>query len=134
MTTFVSMKSFPWPETLLDLLIFTFGLILFFVGVFVAVWAKITMKANWGLPEEHDIKRQNKIITNGPFSFSRNPIYLGLILLILGYTLALKSYSVLLVPLVVVYFYKAALKEEKILTKHFGKEYSEYRLKVRRFI
>ena len=92
------------------------------------------MKASWGVPAEHDIARQNKIIKKGPFSFSRNPIYVGLILVILGYTLALRSYSVLLVLLVAFYFCKAILKEEKILNKHFGKEYLEYKSKVRRFI
>lgn len=133
-TTFFSTTYFPWPKTLLSGLITIFGLGLYFTGIFIAVWAKVTMKSNWGMPAEHDIKKQNKIITKGPFAFSRNPIYLGLILVILGYTLALRSYSILLVPLVILYFYKAALKEEKILTKYFGKEYLEYKTKVRRFI
>ena len=133
-TTFFSVIYFPWPKTLLSGLITIFGLFFYFTGIFIAVWAKVTMKSSWGMPAEHDIKRQKKIIKKGPFAFSRNPIYVGLILVILGYSLALKSYSVLLVPLVTLYFYKAALKEEKILTKYFGKEYLEYKSRVRRFV
>lgn len=132
--TYLSRKYYPWPNTTLDGLIVLLGIIIFLVGMFIAVWAKITMKANWGMPGQHDITRQNKIIRKGPFSFSRNPIYLGLILVILGYTLALKSYTILLVPIAIAYFYKAVLKEEKILTKYFGKEYLEYKSKVPRFI
>lgn len=92
------------------------------------------MKSKWGMPAELNTNRQNKIIKTGPFSFSRNPIYLGLILIVLGGLLALRSYTVLLIPFVISYFYKAVLKEEKILEKHFGKEYLEYKSKVRRFI
>lgn len=133
-TTFFSTTYFPWPKTVLNSLTATFGLVIYLIGIFIDIWAKLTMKASWGIPAEHDIERQNKIIKKGPFSFSRNPIYVGLILLILGYTLALRSYSVLFVPVVIFFFYKAILKEEKILTKHFGKEYLEYKSKVRRFI
>ncbi len=132
--TLFGSQNFPWPRTSFDSLIITLGLVLFLNGIFIAVWAKVTMKSSWGMPAQHDIKRQNKIIRKGPFSFSRNPIYLGLILVFLGYTLALRSYTILLIPIVIVYFYRAVLKEEKILAKHFGKEYMEYRSKVRRFI
>lgn len=132
--TLLSGIFFPWSPMPSDGLVVTIGLVLYFIGLFVAVWAKLTMKSVWGMPAEHDIKRQNKIIKKGPFVFSRNPIYLGLILVVLGSSLALRSYSILLVPFIAFYFYKAVLKEEKNLTKYFGKEYLEYKSKVRRFI
>lgn len=132
--TLLSGIFFPWPRILFDGLITNIGLVIYFTGLFVAVWAKLTMKPVWGIPAEHDIKRQNKIIKKGPFAFSRNPIYLGLILVVLGSSLALRSYSIFLVPFIALYFYKAVLKEEKNLTKYFGKEYLEYKSRVRRFI
>lgn len=67
------------------------GIIVYLLGLFISIWAKITMGKFWGRPAQHNIKRQSKLIDNGPFKYSRNPIYLGLILAFLGYSLALKS-------------------------------------------
>ncbi len=122
----------PWIQTPIDHLINIFGQVIFLAGIILSVWAKITMKSNWNMPGEYH-QRQKEIVKNGPFKFSRNPIYVGLILVILGYCLALRSYTFILVPFIALYFYKAILKEEKILTKHFGKEYLEYKSKVGRF-
>ncbi|OGE19656.1 hypothetical protein A3J19_01985 [Candidatus Daviesbacteria bacterium RIFCSPLOWO2_02_FULL_41_8] len=133
-TTFLSAIFFPWPNIPFSSLITVIGLIAYLLGLYLAVWAKLTMKSVWGTPAEHNIKRQNKIIQKGPFVFSRNPIYLGFILTVLGSSLVLKSYSILFVPFMALYFYKAVLKEEKILAKYFGKEYLEYKSRVRRFI
>ena len=110
------------------------GLTLFLAGLIIAIWARLTMKQSWGVPETHNIKRQNELITTGPFKFSRNPIYLGLILIFLGFTLAINSYLVILLPLVIWYFYKASKKEENNLEKHFGKDYLRYKTKVPKFI
>lgn len=123
----------PWGETPFDHLINIFGQVIFFAGIILSVWAKITMKNNWNMPGEYH-QRQKEIVKSGPFKFSRNPIYVGLILVILGYSLALRSYTFILVPFIAVYFYKAILKEEKILTKHFGKKYLDYNSRVPRFI
>lgn len=92
------------------------------------------MGRNWGPPEEHDTKRQNQLITFGPFAFSRNPIYLGLFLFVLGYSLTLKSMLFPLAFLALIYFNHAALKEEEILEKLFGKKYLHYKKRVRRFL
>ncbi len=122
----------PWPFLENSLVTFM-GLILFFTGYIIALWAKFTMRSIWGIPKQHDIKRQNKLVTNGPFTFSRNPIYLGLILTYLGFFLVLKSYLVFLALVAYWYFNKAAEKEEQLLEKHFGKEYLNYKAKVPRF-
>ncbi len=123
-----------WLQTPIDNLIITIGRIVFFTGIILAVWAKIVMKSNWGMPGEYNEQMQKKIVKDGPFSLSRNPIYLGLILVFLGYALAFLCYMILVVPIIVLYFYKQALKEEKILEKHFGEEYLQYKSKVSRFI
>lgn len=110
------------------------GLVLYFLGLFIAIWAKLTMGKHWGRPAEYSFKRQNKLIVSGPFKYSRNPIYLGLILAFLGYSLALRSVYIILNILVIGYFYYAAVKEEKILEKIFGQEYLNYKSKVGRFV
>jgi protein-S-isoprenylcysteine O-methyltransferase Ste14 len=92
------------------------------------------MNKYWGIPAKHDDIRQTKLITDGPFSYTRNPIYVCMILLFIGFSIALRSFSILLVPLVVYTIYKTILIEEKLLLKKFGKEYETYMAKVPRFI
>lgn len=129
----LSSKYFPLPFDKISILS-TSGLLLYCTGLIIAVWAKLTMKLSWGLPGEHDIRRQNKIITTGPFKYSRNPIYLGLVLVITGYSIVLKSYTIFSVPIITYYFYKSILQEEILLTKYFKKDYLQYKTQVPRFL
>jgi protein-S-isoprenylcysteine O-methyltransferase Ste14 len=125
---------FPLPLTIFDSILRIIGLAISVIGFIIAVWAKIVMKRSWG-PAGLDHKYQEDIlITKGPFSFSRNPIYAGIILLSLGTCIALRSYLVFLVLIPAVKFYKASIKEEYILEKKFGKVYLEYKNRVPRFL
>ena len=110
------------------------GVILAIIGTTLAIWAKLTMKKSWGPPAQHEIQKQKKLVTTGPFAFTRNPIYVGLLFLFFGFELALGSYLALLVIPFAYLFYYAILVEEKLLTKHFGKEYQIYSSLVHRFI
>ena len=91
------------------------------------------MQQSWGVPGEHAAK-QNKLVTKGPFAFSRNPIYLGFLLLYFGYAAAILSWLIILRLPLALYFYKSAKKEEINLEKKFGKEYTEYKSRVPLFI
>ncbi|HNQ31150.1 MAG TPA: isoprenylcysteine carboxylmethyltransferase family protein [Candidatus Woesebacteria bacterium] len=117
-----------------DIPIRSLGLTFLTVGVIFAVWAKLTMKESWGVPGQHDEIIQNKLVIEGPFSFSRNPIYLGIILMCFGMAIALKSVFVFFVLILYVYLLKHIQQEEKMLVKHFGADYREYRAQVPRFI
>lgn len=70
----VSHQYFPMPTTLIVVAIMPIGLILFVAGIVLCIWAKLTMKTSWGIPAQHDIKRQHTLIINGPYRFTRNPI------------------------------------------------------------
>lgn len=110
------------------------GLAIFLIGTILAVWAKLIMGTSWGRPAQHDLNLQSKLVTSGPFTYSRNPIYVGLFLLFSGFEMVLQSYLiVLIIPLVLIVFL-AVKKEEKLLEKYFGKEYLEYKKRVPRFI
>ena len=124
---------FPWPKTGFDRQIEIIGAVLTISGALLATWAKFTMGKFWGPPAEHDFKRQKILITTGTFSFSRNPIYLGIIVMVFGFSLALRSYFIFLLVLLYLYFYSAILEEEKLLEKYFGEEYLNYKFKVPRF-
>lgn len=112
----------------------TIGIICYFLGLFLAIWAKLTMKSIWGTPAQHNIKRQHTLITKGPFSISRNPIYFGDLLVCISYFLILHSYLVFVSIPALFLINRIIKKEEFILEKHFGKKYLKYKEKVRRYI
>jgi len=110
------------------------GLLLYLTGLIICVWARLTMGSVWTPAEETSIRHKKELITQGPFSFTRNPIYLGLIMIYLGFFIALKSYLVIVVLFIGWFFYKKSIEEERILEEDFGSDYLKYKSKVRRFI
>jgi protein-S-isoprenylcysteine O-methyltransferase Ste14 len=77
-----------------------------------------------------------RVVTEGSFRFSRNPLYLSLLLLLFG--IAFLTFSLWLffsIPILFTLFLFYAVKpEERYLSQKFGKEYSDYSAKVRRWI
>ncbi len=76
------------------------------------------------------------IVDTGPYRFSRNPLYLSLLGLYLGITLAVGTWWPLFwLPLVLVTTrYGIIGREERYLTAKFGEAYLDYRRRVRRWI
>lgn len=132
--TVISAVNFPIPAHEIDGTLVNMGVILYVAGAALAIWAKLTMGERWGIPNQHDIIRQNKLLTTGPFALTRNPIYTGLLLVYTGYTLASKSWLIILIPLYYLWALNVVQKEEQLLEKHFGKEYTDYQTKVPRFL
>jgi len=76
-------------------------------------------------------REEPQVITTGIFSIVRHPIYLGSILLYLGFILfSLSLLSVLVWILIIVFYYMISRYEEKLLTQRFGAVYKEYKKKV----
>jgi protein-S-isoprenylcysteine O-methyltransferase Ste14 len=123
----------PLPKSFFTNLLVIVGLVMYFAGFILAFWGRNTMQQSWGVPGEHAAK-QNKLVTKGPFAFSRSPIYLGFLLLYFGYAAAILSWLLILRIPLAMYFYRSAKKEEINLEKKFGKEYTEYKKKVPLFI
>lgn len=76
------------------------------------------------------------IIARGPYRHSRNPMYLGMVLIQLGFALWQASMGVLFfVPFALVLVDAFVIRrEEDYLTKKFGKAYTDYCLRVRRWL
>ena len=110
------------------------GFICYLAGVILCIWARLTMRKTWTPAEDRSIKHKKELITWGTFSFTRNPIYLGLLMIYSGFFISMRSYLVATVLFISLYFYKKILEEEKILEKDFGSDYLKYKSKVRRFI
>ena len=75
------------------------------------------------------------ILSNGPFAYTRNPLYLSLVILYTG--IGIVANSIWFTPLLIVvilFLNKVILREEKYLEQSFGKEYLRYKKTVRRWV
>ena len=76
------------------------------------------------------------LVTSGLYRYSRNPMYLGLLMMLIGWGLYLGSLSPLsMLPLFIRLLTKKQIEpEEIILMDKFGQEYKYYQQRVRRWI
>lgn len=103
-------------------------------GLLLGGWAAGTMlAAGTTLDPAHPVTR---IVTGGPFRFSRNPIYLAFTLLYLGgAALANTRWPVLFLPGVLAVIRRGVIaREERYLARKFGAAYTAYQTRVRRWI
>ena len=77
-----------------------------------------------------------KVVTWGPYRFSRNPIYVGFSSLVIGVPLGLGNYwGILVLPLMIYLFQRWIIfREEVYLEKKFQQEYLDYKARVRRWL
>jgi protein-S-isoprenylcysteine O-methyltransferase Ste14 len=82
------------------------------------------------------IKAATSLQTSGVYAFSRNPMYLGLLLIYVGLAFLIGNWwTLLFVPLLVVLINKLIiLKEESYLERAFGAAFIEYKKKVRQWL
>jgi protein-S-isoprenylcysteine O-methyltransferase Ste14 len=78
----------------------------------------------------------SSLVTGGVFRFTRNPMYLSLLLYLLAWGAYLSNWlAFLLVPLFVLYINELQIKpEERALSLLFGSEYASYKARVRRWL
>ena len=76
------------------------------------------------------------IVTSGIYSFSRHPIYLGFLLILIGLPLSNGNYwGILLMPMFIVAMNAIIIKpEEAYLEKKFKEQYTGYKSRVRRWL
>lgn len=81
-------------------------------------------------------KPSTALATDGPYRFSRNPIYVGFAITYAGLAIAMDSPIALLmlIPCLVVIDWAVIQKEEAYLARTFGAEYDAYRNRVRRWL
>jgi protein-S-isoprenylcysteine O-methyltransferase Ste14 len=77
-----------------------------------------------------------KLVTDGPFRFSRNPLYVALTLMAAGIAIIANSPWGLLsvVPALLVMRFFVIPREESYLARAFGDEYAQYKARVRRWL
>jgi protein-S-isoprenylcysteine O-methyltransferase Ste14 len=124
-----------WPYPLLpEALRYTLGGALFALGLGLALASIRRFKAAGTDFDTH--KPATAILTEGPYRISRNPIYIGLTAAYAGIGIAVDApwVWVLLPPTLVVMHYGVIAREERYLERKFGKEYLDYKARVRRWL
>ena len=110
------------------------GGMLFLVGAVIAGWGLATFRRarTTTVPGETSAR----LVTWGPYRATRNPMYVGLIVAYLGEAMMLRQFwPVVFLPLVVAYVNSVVIPlEETKLEEAFGREYGQYRSRVRRWI
>ena len=78
----------------------------------------------------------DELVIVGIYNYTRNPMYLGLLTILLGLALLLGTVSSFLtIPVFIWFMNRLQIEpEEEALEELFGKSYGEYKLKVRRWL
>jgi protein-S-isoprenylcysteine O-methyltransferase Ste14 len=108
------------------------GAVVFASGIALAIWARVHLGRNWGMPMSQ--KAEPELVTSGPYRFVRHPIYSGLLAGLLGTALATNLLGLIVVAVLGGYFYYSASVEEKNLTATFPTTYPAYRTRTKMLV
>jgi len=124
---FPVMRLISLPYNYLGILIIIFGIIL-------NLWTDSLFKKRQTTVKPHEMP--NFFISSGPFRISRHPMYLGMILILLGVAVFLGSLISFVFPIIFVMIIEKLFipMEEKNLEKKFGDKYIAYKKRVRKWI
>jgi protein-S-isoprenylcysteine O-methyltransferase Ste14 len=100
------------------------GVVLCAIGVGLAIWARVHLARNWGMPMSR--KENPELVTSGPYAHIRHPIYAGILLAMLGSAIAASVVWVLPLILFGAYFVYSARREEELMTSQFPETYPAY--------
>jgi protein-S-isoprenylcysteine O-methyltransferase Ste14 len=111
------------------------GIVLIVAGFALSAWGRLTFRSNqaeifpWS--ESH-----SALVTNGPFRFTRNPMYAGFVVLSVGAALVVGTWLMWLVPIIVFALDHFVIIpfEERSMQRTYGDEFSAYSARVRRWI
>jgi protein-S-isoprenylcysteine O-methyltransferase Ste14 len=109
------------------------GVLFCLAGLLLLLWSIVSFGQSFrvGIDQEHP----DKLVTTGVFAFSRNPIYMAFAIILLGQFLIFSNWLLLVYLVEAVWlFNRQVLREEDYLKQHYGKEYSEYCNRVRRYL
>ena len=121
--------SFDAPGTIvLSLIVTLLGLLFGGLGIYEFQKERTTVNP-------HNPHSATKLVETGIYQFTRNPMYIGLFLILVGWLIKLQNYfSVIGLPLFLAYITRfQVVPEEKILEEKFGSKFIAYASRVRRW-
>jgi protein-S-isoprenylcysteine O-methyltransferase Ste14 len=119
-----SVTNDPWLQGI--------GLAVFLLGLALAIWARVYLGRNWGMPMSQ--KADPELVTTGPYRRVRHPIYSGIILAMIGTTIAVSLYWLVAVVVLGAYFLYSAIVEERRMARLFPDSYPEYKRSTKMLI
>ena len=110
------------------------GVLAVAAGFGIALWSLLSMRRIGVNPAPHTAPPA--LAVEGPYRFSRNPIYLGMVLTYLGGGLLRNAgWAPLLLPGVLTFMRRGVIEREELyLTRRFGDDYLRYAARVRRWL
>ncbi|MEO8575140.1 MAG: isoprenylcysteine carboxylmethyltransferase family protein [Gemmatimonadales bacterium] len=110
------------------------GTILIVLGFVMMFWGMLTFaRAKTAILP---IRPASRIVDHGPYSFTRNPMYVGMSLAYFGGAFVMNSvWALILFPFVIALLSSLVIaREERYLSSAFGDDYDDYRKRVRRWL
>ena len=108
---------------------FIFGGLSFAIGLWIDLWGSKTLSA------QQSLGAKGKIITTGPYGYTRNPQYVGFFLIYAGLILVTYSFMTLVTGVFLIFlFFIIPFSEEPWLRQQYGEEFEKYCKAVPRFI
>jgi protein-S-isoprenylcysteine O-methyltransferase Ste14 len=108
------------------------GLAIWVLGLGLAIWARLYIGRNWGMPMSQ--KEDPELVTTGPYRRIRHPIYTGILLGMIGTTVAISLYWLVAVVILGGYFIYSAFVEERNMTNLFPEAYPRYKQSTKMLI
>ncbi len=137
-STQILVDIFTFPADIIPQPYNLVGILFIPVGMLLVIWANYALLhiGKIGLRDREPMKRPSNLVLVGPYRFTRNPIYLGCLLMLLGLVIVWSSVvtAFLLILVYIVFRYVFIKREETILEEEFGDEYRDFKKRVRRWV
>lgn len=126
--TFITIRIIP------EAIFLPLGILFLFLSPILILWAKYSPYYFLRSGKICDVKDvRTEYFKTGPYKFSRNPIYLSLALLVIGFGFLINSIFVVIAVALSFFIVHFVIlrREEMILEKRYGEEYKQYKKSVR---
>ena len=113
------------------------GLLVGLIGLFIAALGVVDVVGEGTTVDPNDLSKTNTLVTKGVYRLSRNPMYLGMAIVLLGLGLGLEDPLAAIVGVggfVVVITRLQIIPEERALLKRFPSAYPQFQQRTRRWL
>ena len=128
-------SHFLYPITMLIKQPYSFiGIIIVVIGILLNIWTDVIFKKRNTTVKPYEAP--SHLIVEGPFKISRHPMYLGMLVILFGFSIFLGSIVSFIFPLIyflIIEYYFIPFEEQK-LEEVFEKDFINYKKRVRRWI
>ena len=113
-----------------------FSILVLFIGIFILIIPVSNFVKSKTTIDPIKFKKVNNLVTSGIYKYSRNPMYLGLLMIIISTSIFYLTIFSITTPFIFYFWINRFQieREEIFLTKKFGKKYISYKSKTRKWI